>query len=138
MDKEVIQYIKNWIQKAEHDFKAVTIILDSKDEDKPYDTVCFHCQQSVEKYLKAYLVYLDVLFPKTHNISHLIEIGSEVDQKLRQLSKAEILTAYSVDTRYPDDFYMPTKDEADEAYSIALVVKIYITSRLSPILNKCE
>ncbi|MEX2721788.1 MAG: HEPN domain-containing protein [Candidatus Wukongarchaeota archaeon] len=29
-------------------------------EDAPRDILCFHCQQTVEKYLKAYLTWVDV------------------------------------------------------------------------------
>ena len=40
-------------------------------EDCPYDTVCFHTQQCVEKYLKALLTYLSIDFPKIHDVGEL-------------------------------------------------------------------
>ncbi len=47
--------VKNWILKARNDFKT------GKDEmetmEPATDTICFHMQQYVEKYLKGYLVY---------------------------------------------------------------------------------
>jgi len=42
------------------------------DENCPYDTICFHAQQCVEKYLKALLTSTHTDFPKTHD---LIELG---------------------------------------------------------------
>ena len=40
------------------------------------DIICFHSQQSAEKYLKAYLVFLDQDFPKTHALEDLVLLGS--------------------------------------------------------------
>ena len=49
-----------WITKADHDLgTAVLTFLHIPDYK---DTVTFHCQQAVEKYLKAYLIFLDIEF----------------------------------------------------------------------------
>jgi HEPN domain-containing protein len=131
MDKEKIQYIQNWLIKADNDLKVGEIVLESDEEQKPFDTVCFHCQQAVEKWLKAYLIYLDVMFPRTHSAAQLIEIGSMLDQNLKQLENAELLTIYAVETRYPEDFYMPNEEEAREAFDLALQVRKYILSKIN-------
>lgn len=34
--------------------------------------------------------------------------------------KAELLESYAVEIRYPDNRYEPTKEEAIEAYNVAL------------------
>ncbi len=56
------ELIKEWIHKAEHDLGMAELALENKPEYT--DSICFHCQQAVEKYLKAYLVFLDVRFEK--------------------------------------------------------------------------
>ncbi len=45
--------VQQWIIKAKSDWDAVEILTESKK--CPPDTVCFHCQQYVEKLLKALL-----------------------------------------------------------------------------------
>jgi HEPN domain-containing protein len=130
MDKDTIQYIQNWLSKAENDLKVAEIVLESDEEKKPFDTICFHCQQAVEKWLKAYLIYLDVMFPRTHSAAQLIELGLVKDHHLKQLEKAELLTIYAVETRYPEDFYMPNEEEARDAYDIALQVQKYILTKI--------
>jgi HEPN domain-containing protein len=45
--------INYWIEKADHDLGAAIVIYNHVPEYK--DTVTFHCQQSVEKYLKHIL-----------------------------------------------------------------------------------
>jgi len=137
MDEEVVQYIQAWLQKAQHDLRSVEILLHCEEEDKPFDAVCFHCQQAAEKYLKAYLVFLDVDFPPTHNLARLIELGAARDPELRRLAQAEILTPYAVDLRYPEDFHLPSEEEAREAHAIALEVKNYVLARLKTVLAAC-
>jgi HEPN domain-containing protein len=43
-----------WVEKAEGDWNAARQ-LNRVRKDPNYDGVCFHCQQCVEKYLKARL-----------------------------------------------------------------------------------
>ena len=45
--------VLRWIVKADNDLKAVKYMMAM--EDAPLDVLSFHCQQAVEKYLKAYL-----------------------------------------------------------------------------------
>ena len=44
---------KQWVVKAESDYRVVGQLTKSADFDA--DPICFHCQQSAEKYLKALL-----------------------------------------------------------------------------------
>ena len=67
---KVITVVHEWVIKAENDLKAASHIL-KLGEECPTDTVCFHAQQCVEKYLKAFLVLEGIDFPKTHDIEVL-------------------------------------------------------------------
>lgn len=51
MSDEVV----GWLQKAEADFQNARILLRQRKTFLP-DNICWSCQQSAEKYLKAYLV----------------------------------------------------------------------------------
>lgn len=64
------ELIDSWIDKAEKDLLSAKHELSFPDAVR--ETVCFHCQQAVEKYLKAYLVFLGISFTKTHEIGELI------------------------------------------------------------------
>jgi HEPN domain-containing protein len=44
---------RQWIAKAHNDLLTVENNLNA--EQIPFDTVCFHCQQAAEKFLKAKL-----------------------------------------------------------------------------------
>ena len=46
--------LDEWADKAEADYKAAVALNRRRKEPLP-DIVCYHCQQSAEKYLKALL-----------------------------------------------------------------------------------
>ena len=125
--------IKLWLLKAESDLRTAQILI--KDENPPTESICFHAQQAVEKLLKAYLTYLDIKAPKTHDIATLLELCLSVDEKFKELDqeKLEELTFYAVEIRYPDAFYQPSIEEAREALKQAINLKKFILKKLREI-----
>jgi HEPN domain-containing protein len=69
-DNPIIAVIREWLLKADHDLTTAARTL-TLGKDCPTDTVGFHAQQCVEKYIKALLVFRATPFPKTHNIRAL-------------------------------------------------------------------
>jgi HEPN domain-containing protein len=122
--------VKNWLKKAINDFKASQLLLDSSD-DNITDTVCFHAEQFVEKSLKAYLVLKNVGFKKTHDLEYLIKLCLEIDAEFIWLNEVAMkLSDYAVDVRYPDDFYIPSTEEAKESVTLAEKVKTFILRKI--------
>jgi HEPN domain-containing protein len=75
-----------------------------------YEDLCFHAQQAAEKALKWFLIYLNIIPPKSHNLQLIItEISKHVkiDEKLFQTID---LKNYSVDFRYPGE-YIPVTEQ---------------------------
>jgi len=111
-----------WIKKAESDFKTAEHILTLK-ESCPFDTVCFHAQQCVEKYLKALLVSRSLDFPKTHDLRLLMQkIPAEINLKLH-IEEVVSLNRYTIEARYPGDWEPFNRKEADKAVRIARMVR---------------
>lgn len=128
MDKKS-ELIRGWIHKAEHDLAMAELALKYKPELRA--PICFHCQQAVEKTLKAYLVYLDIPFKKTHSLTYLLDLISDNEDIGDKLySYAEILEGYAVEIRYPDGSCEPTEGEAREAYKIAEEIKQIFIEKL--------
>jgi HEPN domain-containing protein len=57
-----------------------------KKENHITDGICFHCQQAVEKYLKAFLTLNDIDIGKTHNLEILARHCSKVDADFNGLN----------------------------------------------------
>jgi HEPN domain-containing protein len=47
------------------------------------DVACFHCQQAVEKSLKAFLIFHGVAFPFTHDLGKLMPLCAAMDIAVR-------------------------------------------------------
>ena len=99
----------------------------------PTDAVCFHCQQAVEKQLKAYCIKLDIVFEKSHDLIYLLDLinkktNGAIDDDI--YLKCEHLNDYATTIRYPMEKYEPTLDEAKKAYQIAKEVKEYVLQKL--------
>lgn len=56
MSGKTIEIVKQWIFIGDHDLGTAKVTYLHIQE--YIDTVKFHCQQAVEKYLKSYLIYL--------------------------------------------------------------------------------
>jgi HEPN domain-containing protein len=122
--------IKRWIQKAENDLKTAAILINAKEA--PTESVCFHAQQAVEKFLKAYLTHIDLKAGKTYDIATLLEMCIDNDKEFESLNIEELegLTFYAVEVRYPDDFYIPSLKEAQNALALSKEVKSFVLKKL--------
>jgi HEPN domain-containing protein len=70
MNKETVDFIKQWLTKANEDLLVVEKLTEF--EVIANASVCFHCQQAAEKFLKAFLISNGVEIRKTHNIEYLL------------------------------------------------------------------
>jgi len=95
--------VLQWIKKAENDLKNAVHTL-KLGEDCPTDTVGFHAQQCVEKYLKGLLSFRGIDFPKTHNITELVALLPASTPVDLAPEDQELLTDYATVTRYPGDY----------------------------------
>lgn len=97
---EVLDVVREWVTKADNDLltAAHTIKLG---KECPTDTVCYHAQQCVEKYLKAILVQKGVDFPKTHDLEWLTALVPPDARPTFSVEEQATLTEYATGARYP-------------------------------------
>lgn len=133
MNKATIDFIKQWLAKANEDL----LVIDKLTEHEVIATssVCFHCQQAVEKFLKAFLITNGVDFKKTHNIEYLLSECSDIDNDFAEIDPKE-LTDFGVDARYPEDMFTPTEDETLEYKKLAFDIKDLVETKIYKILKK--
>lgn len=128
--------VKLWLQKAESDLRTAKILVKSKDA--PPESICFHAQQAVEKFLKAFLTWSNIRAGKTHDISVLLRLCMEEDKEFEELDIEKLgeLTLYAVEVRYPESFYTPSLEEALDAVKLAEQVKDFILRKLWEVQNE--
>lgn len=93
--------LDEWVEKAEVDYKSAVALNRLRRESLP-DVVCYHCQQCVEKYLKAYLIAQGVTPPHIHDLEDLINLCALYDITLAvRLPLVQVLNTYALLICYP-------------------------------------
>lgn len=117
-DKRLPGSPQEWLNHAASDLALAN--LGAGAEDVLPEQICFHCQQTVEKTLKAVLLHNKISFPLTHDIETLLELAEE--QKILLPSWADemtLLTPYAVETRYPGHWDILQETDIQDALIIA-------------------
>ena len=117
-----------WIQKAEGDY---TIMFQNYQSLTPvYDGICFHAQQCIEKYLKAWLQEADIRFSKTHNLKDLLNlIIPTIPEWQAWHDDFSAFTTHAVDIRYPGEF--ATAKDAAHGVQICTAVREAVRAQLN-------
>ena len=115
-----INDVIEWIQIAEDDLYAAKLL--SEAVRKPFEIICYHCAQAIEKYLKGYLTYNDITPEKTHNLLLLLELCIEKDNHFQTIrTECGLLNKFTNEIRYPHRIEIT---EEDMVYSINAVERI--------------
>jgi len=128
MKNEITEYIKNWLFRANEDI-AVIESLARINLEQYTSTICFHAQQAVEKFLKSFLIFHDIDFPRTHDLDFLLMECRKIDKNSFNID-IKSLTDFGVSIRYPDDFYIPGINETREYIEIAKEIKNLVESKI--------
>lgn len=127
--ERVLHFVRQWVAKAENDLQNAEHIL-TLGEAGPLDTVCFHAQQCVEKYIKALLCFYEIDFYRTHNITTLLALLPVHLQPELSVEEQARLNDYAVAVRYPDDYELVSLAEAERAVQVARRVRTQVRRRL--------
>jgi HEPN domain-containing protein len=93
---------REWVRKAEADYRAALKL--NRGNDRLHEQVCFFCQQSTEKYLKALMEELSLTIPRTHILKDLLALLQPHHLSLNRFRRGLVfLTRFAVGTRYPGD-----------------------------------
>ena len=124
-----------WIEKAENDYAAVQQLLQASDP--LHDIICFHVQQCIEKYLKAWLQEANIPVQRTHNLEELLALIVTIQPACSDWQPDfKIITAYAVDPRYPGD--SATADNTQHAMHVCDEVRQAVRTQLKLTISALE
>lgn len=126
--KTPVQTPIDWIRYAEGELRVAEREIEA---DSPvYHAICFLCQGSAEKFLKAYLISKGWELDKIHDIVELLHVSKTYNANLDDLiPKGEILNEYIVASRYPDNTKSSLdfeRGEAEEAIEATRVIRMRV------------
>jgi HEPN domain-containing protein len=131
VDPAVKDAVMQWLAKADMDWASVEIL--SENPKGPRPAVCFHCQQYVEKLLKAFLTLHQIEAPRTHDLRRLIQLASPLVAGLDTLcDRADALSLSGIQIRYPDNWRDVPDSEMREMMALADEFAMILLPRLKP------
>lgn len=128
---EEIKLIKNWLEIAEENLLLAHSGI--KEDFAPYHTICFLCQGSAEKYLKAFLIWNGWELKKTHDMVDLLAYCIDYDSEFENFKdECLILNEYITAGRYPGDlaFESINVEDAKEALAAADKIEMYVLEKI--------
>ena len=122
-----IEY-KEWVNYSEKDYIAAQFLMTAVNP--PIEIICYHCQQSAEKLLKAFLIKNDIIPSRTHDLNLLVNECIKIENTISILKKeCNRLNDFGVNTRYPNNMDLELED-AKIALKDAEKIKEYILSKI--------
>lgn len=125
------EHVAEWLEKAEEDLSAARRLMEPTPSPIP-TPAAFHCQQSAEKTLKAFLVSREVPFKKVHNLTYLMDLCEEEGNLDLGSLREDVsrLAPFAVDERYPGARQEPPPDVVEELLGIAEDLFAVVSERI--------
>jgi HEPN domain-containing protein len=133
----ILDVTKDWIRASNYDLLTIEKIVDI---DYLTHIVAFHSQQSIEKSLKALIVFKEIDIPKIHSLNRLFKLTEYIIENY-DIQIVNKLDKLYIDSRYPSEFGLlpygkPTLTDAREFYEFALSIFDRVCKILD--INKSE
>lgn len=91
----------DWLEHSSQDLIAAKIL---SEDDRCYRLAAFHCQQAIEKALKAYILLKSDVLVDGHNLTWLCRQAKKYDRGFHQwFDESADLNQCYIETRYPAD-----------------------------------
>lgn len=96
-DKESL-YSRDWFTKADNDLRAAEVLLSASN----LQSASFHIQQTIEKYLKGYLLCKGWRLRRIHELDALLDEAVLYNPDMERFrALCETATEYYIEDRYP-------------------------------------
>lgn len=115
------QITKDWLEAAGLDMESAEYLLPNE---RLTGQVAFHCQQTIEKSLKALIEEKGDRVPKIHSLSKLFDLCSAYLDSSPDETLIIALDSLYIESRYPGEFRLlpegkPTQKQAQLFYDFA-------------------
>ena len=120
------EIVQEWVKKGDSDLIAAKTLAQQEGLE---NQTGFHCQQAIEKWLKAYLIKKGEEIRKIHDLTALIIECEKYDPDFEELEYiVEGITDFAVDFRYPGENATP--EEVKDALNKTGKVRDFIIPKI--------
>jgi HEPN domain-containing protein len=120
-----LQETRRWLRYAQEDLLAAEAVLDGANVLPRH--VCWLAQQAAEKAIKTVLVFLQIDFPRTHDLDALRNLVPDGWHLRNDHPDLASLTEWAVEARYPGNW--PEAVEADARSAVRQARAIWTSVR---------
>lgn len=104
--------VREWITLADQDEASARYLAGMRP--MPLEVICFHCQQAVEKTMKAALAKYELEIPRTHDLLELLDLVTVLFPSIASLEPNLLgLNDFAVVVRYPSHVPLEEQDALD-------------------------
>lgn len=122
-----MQSHESWLKIARDDLTAAKALV----KIELFSQATYHCQQSAEKALKAYLAFKQQEIIKTHDLIKLVELCMKFDKSFaKMVPAAENLNSFSARFRYPTEYDVPDNAATVTAIKYAKMVMDFVLDKI--------
>ncbi len=123
--------VENFLIKADHDIEAASLLF--KNNPLFTDTITYHCQQAVEKYLKAFLTFHKIRIKSNHELVDIINECINLDKEFEKFLTKEFyqLDDIGMSVRYSDIICDPSQEETSSYISLTENMRTFIKLKLN-------
>lgn len=124
--------VKIWMNYAEQDLGVAKHLYQTYFP-KPLEIICYHCQQSAEKAIKALIIFHGAQggMPKKHNLSLLLsQVRNMENIPEKYYDYADILTPYGIIAKYPNELFLEDR-HAEQALRFATEILEWVKSMIN-------
>lgn len=108
------------VKMAELDFDSAKFLLNM--HPKPCEIICYHCQQSAEKFLKGFIACNGGKVSKTHDLLILNKECCKYYEEFKEIQNQCIdLTDYGVQLRYPYHLEINEQDVEEGLKNVEMI-----------------
>ncbi|MDR3108793.1 MAG: HEPN domain-containing protein [Planctomycetaceae bacterium] len=127
----VDELLDKWFAKARKDLHSAHLCLEP--EDNELESVCFFCQQTAEKALKAYLISHNIEPIRTHDTEYLCQECMKFDPTFEShIAICRVLKKYAIEIRYPDPMIEIDESTARQTLEYAQAVYNFCYEKTHP------
>lgn len=124
----------DWLDRAGEDIQSAWLLLR---DDNCYNSAAFHCQQTIEKALKAYILIKSDSLVDGHNLTWLCKRAMKYNKHFAQyLDESASLNKCYIETRYPADLPLELEyEQVKRYYEMAKTMYRYICEQTDALLE---
>ena len=125
----------DWLERAGEDILAAGLLVRN---DACYNPAAFHCQQSVEKALKAYILLKSDILPDGHNLPWLCKRAMRYDPIFMEwMNQSTALNRCYIETRYPADLPLELDfAQVTQYYRMAQAMYLFICAEVDNAVDR--